>query len=390
MRFWGILSLIPLLLSAQPEFYGYFESEASTAQLGENKYNFGFNKLRLDLEARPSDHVQIGVNINIQKYWGKTTWNIYDFVPVDDPTGQGLLFTIPDTILLDNYYMKLSFEYADLTVGRQQISPGVAYAWNPVDIFNTKSLMDPSYEQTGINALRLDIPLGDRSTLSGIVLPESELEESTQQYTLKAGISSFDLSATIAFESERDWTVPLLGRYDVTDRTLIGGSFIGEFLEWGVWVEGAFNTLKLELPPWSSRLLIDQEETFSEYVIGVDHTFDNSLYVLGELLHNEFGIKNKTSISLYDYLFALEGETNSLMQDYAFLYLMHPTFDYVSLSAITFANLNDNSGVFSPIVDWNVFEDTNLSIQGSLNWGEDDTEFGLQDWGMIFNITSNF
>ena len=390
MRSWGILLLLPMVLSAQPEFYGYFETEASTIQLGDNKYNFGFNKFRLDLEARPNDHVQVGVNINIQQYWGKTTWDIYDFIPVDDPTGQGLLITIPDTILLDNFYMKLSFEYADLTVGRQQISPGVGYAWNPVDIFNSKSLMDPSYEQTGVSALRLDIPLGDRSTLSGIVLPEDMLKESTQYYALKTSVGSFDVATIMAYESERDWMVPLLGRYDVTERNLLGASVIGEILNWGVWIEGAQNTLKLEMPPWSSYRPEDPEERFTEFVIGVDHTFDNSLYVLGEFLHNEFGVKKKADLSLYSYLYALEGETNSLMQDYTFLYLMHPTFDYVSLSAIAFANLNDNSGVFSPMLDWNVFEDTNLAIQGSLNWGEDNTEFGLQDWGLILNITSNF
>jgi hypothetical protein len=78
------------------------------------------------------------------------------------------------------------------------------------------------------------------------------------------------------------------------------------------------------------------------------------------------------------------------MQDYAFFYAMHPTFDYVTLSAIAFANFNDNSGAFSPIVDWNIFQDTNLSLQGSFFWGDDNTEFGLQDWGLILNATSSF
>ncbi len=390
MKYWGTLLLLPSLLFAQPEFFGYFESEASTMQLGSTNYNFGFNKFRLDVEARPNDHVQIGANINIQQYWGKTSWDVYDFIPVDHPTGQGLIFTIPDTILLDNFYMKLSFKLADLTVGRQQVSPGVGYAWNPVDIFNSKSLMDPSYEQPGVNALRVDIPLGDRSTVSSIILPKDVLDESTHQFTLKSGIGSFDLTATAAYESEKDWQTPLLGRYDVSERNLIGGSVIGEMLGWGVWVEGAYNTLKIDIPPWSSFLPPDSEETYAEYVVGIDHTFDNSLYMLVEYLHNELGVKKQENLSLNHYIFALEGEVNSLMQDYTFFYAMHPTFDYVTLSAIVFSNLNDTSGVFSPIIDWNVYEDTNLSFQGSLNWGDSDTEFGLQDWGLIMNITSTF
>ncbi|MEA3287248.1 MAG: hypothetical protein U9Q77_07725, partial [Candidatus Marinimicrobia bacterium] len=70
-----LLLLLPLLLAAQPEFFGYYESEADIMQVAGTNYNFGYNKFRLDIEARPNDHVLIGANINIQHYWGQTTWN---------------------------------------------------------------------------------------------------------------------------------------------------------------------------------------------------------------------------------------------------------------------------------------------------------------------------
>jgi len=385
--------LLPLLLFAQPEFFGYFETEASTMRLGVRSYTFGFNKFRLDVEARPNEHIQVGANINIQNYWGKTTWNVFDFIPGYSESNLALNVNLPDTLLLDNVYLKLSFSLFDFTVGRQQLSPGVGYAWNPTDIFNSKSLLDPSYEQTGVEALRLDIPLGDRSSLIAIVQPQADLNHSTQQVLLKSGFGNFDFTATTSYEAKPDDGSTILGSDIIRERRMVGVSTIGEFVGWGVWGELVYNILDTDtnVPSgYSSSYDANDDIHPSEYVLGLDHTFDNSIYFLAEYLHNDIGVARQEDLSLGDFITSLSGETHSLMQDYAFFYAMHPTFDYVTLSALAFANFNDGSGVFSPIVDWNIFEDTNLSIQGSLSWGADNTEFGLQDWGLTLNVTSNF
>lgn len=391
-----LLFLFPLLILAQPEFFGYFESEASTMTIGSESYTYGFNKLRLDVEARPNDNVLIGANVNFQKYWGKTTWNVYDFIPGYQDLGLVMNFELQDTVLLDNMYMRVSLPFADITVGRQQISPGVGYAWNPTDIFNTKSLMDPSYEQTGVSAIRVEVPLTGRFTIDTVIDPEEDWESSTKQAWLNGGFGRFDLSVTMA---EYTWyQFPLsTGTYDFgfkIDRVLTGLSLVGEVAGVGVWTEYATNTLEQNIygycPVCTDYLLLPLTSPFEEWVVGLDYTFESSLYVLGEFLHNGNGNAEKSDLTLNDYFMAFEGTTHSLMQDYAFLYIMHPTFDYTTLSAIVFANLNDNSGVFSPMIDWNAFEDTNLSLQGSFAWGEDDTEFGLQDMGLILTVTSNF
>ena len=391
MKFWGLILLLPSLLWAQPEFFGYFESEADIMQLGSERYNFGYNKFRLDVEARPNDHVQIGANINIQHYWGKTTWNLFDFVPGYTETNMVFNIDLPDTLLLDNVYMKLSFPLFDFTVGRQQISPGVGYAWNPTDIFNSKSLLDPSYEQTGVEALRLDLPLNNRSSLIAIIQPEDDIDYSTQQYTLKGGLGRFDFSITTSHQSKPDYSSTILGNVFIQDRRLFGGSVIGESLGWGIWGEIGYNILKMypsAIPEATPSF--GGETKIAEYVLGADHTFDNSIYFLAEYLHNGFGAAEMDDLSLTDYFAALGGESHSLMQDYVFMYAMHPTFDFVTLSTLVFANLNDNSGTFAPQLDWNAFEDTNISLQGSLFWGEDDTEFGIQDWGLRLRFRSDF
>jgi len=391
MKKWGTLLLVPTLLLAQPEFFGYYESEADVLQLGAQHYSFGYHKFRLDVESRPSYKVLIGANVNIQRYWGQTTWNVFDFLPGYSNSGLVLNFDLPDTILVDNIYMRLSFDWFDLTLGRQQISTGVGYAWNPMDIFNNKSLLDPSYEQTGVEAFRLDIPLGSRSTLIGIIQPKDDLKQSTQQYLLKTGLSNFDLSVSGSIQKRVSYNNPILGNPYINERRMFGASAVGEFSGWGAWGELGYNVLDLDpimvvdtAPFWSGF------DEVPEYLLGVDHTFDNSLYFLAEYLHNGFGAPDQKDLELSNYFASLEGQTHSLMQDYGFFYLMHPTFDLVSLSALVIANFNDNSGTFAPQLDWNVFQNTNISFQGSLFWGADDTEFGLQDWGLRLRVRSSF
>ncbi|NQV41884.1 MAG: hypothetical protein HQ506_05975 [Candidatus Marinimicrobia bacterium] len=358
-------------------------------QLGSERYSFGYNKFRLDVEARPNDNILIGASLNAQQYWGKTNWNIFDFIP--NKQDMVMYYYLPDTLLLDNVYMKISFPLIDVTLGRQQISPGVAYAWNPTDIFNHKTLMDPSYEQPGVDVIRLDLPLGDRSTAISIIEPGDDIESSTMQLVLKGGLGSFDFGITVVKQYAPTNETPILGDPYIEERDLVGGSVIGELFGWGVWTEIAHSTLNTTyFPPWSSIAYPLPRDPFTEYILGLDHTFDNSFYLLAEFLHNEDGKKDISDLTLTDYLASLGGGTHSLMQDYAFLYAMHPTFDYVSLSALVIANFNDNSGTFAPQLEWNVFQNTNISLQSSLFWGDDDTEFGLQDWGLRLRVRSDF
>jgi len=76
-----IIFLLPVLIFAQVDIFGYYESEYDYLQLQNSDYNFGYNKLRLDLESKPSDQVMIAGNISFQLYHGKTDWDLIDFIP---------------------------------------------------------------------------------------------------------------------------------------------------------------------------------------------------------------------------------------------------------------------------------------------------------------------
>ncbi len=376
---------IPNSLNAQSSFFGYYETEFDQLQFTDQTYNFGYNKLRMDFEARPDDAIAIGANINIQKYFGKTTWNIFDFLPKNiwQPTfGTEAEFpiAISDTFYLDNVYLKAGFKNFDLTVGKQQISLGTGYAWNPLDIFNSKQLLDPTYEQTGVNAIRAEIPIKGRSAADFILSPKSDWENSVKMMQLKTGINRFDITGTIA---QYNWSRTNFdfAKFSITElineRTLFGGAVEGELFGVGLRAEGAWNNM------------INQDD-FAEIIIGSDYTFKNGLYILMEYLYNGGGVKNNQNLELNDYLQYLNGEIHSLMQEYLFGYANYPINDFLQFGILAFANINDKSASINPQLTWDMFQDVSLSVTYSQFIGDNDTEFGLQDRGWRIRLRGYF
>ncbi len=390
------ISMLPLALLSQTEFFGYFETEQDVARISGQQYNYGYNKLRLDMAAYPADNVTIGANLNIQRFSGQRTWNVLDFLPEriwEPELGDSGEFpiTLPDTLYLDNVFIRLTFPLFDLTVGKQQISLGTGYAWNPMDIFNQKQLLDPTYEQTGVTALRAEIPLADRLLVDVIMSPKENWERSARFARIKLGLGSFDLTGSAGiFQWERTGMafdsagVVIDAMTDMpqievlsTPRTLLGGAVVGELLGVGLWVEGAWNVL-------------EEGDDFPEYLVGLDHTFDSGTYLLAEYYHNGSGVAGRSDLSFNDFLYSLGGQTHSLMQDYAFVVVQHPLTDLISVGLLGFANLNDKSFMVAPSLDWSAFENVSISLLASRAEGAEDSEFGLQEWGLRLRLRAYF
>ena len=370
---WVIL-LLPVLTFAQLDIFGYYESEYSYLQLQNLDYNYGYNKLRLDLESRPSDHVMIAGNINFQLYHGKTDWDLIDVIPNSIGTDiESLSFALKDTLFLDNIYLRTSLSKFDFTIGRQPLSLGTGYAWNPLDIFNYKDLMDPTYEQPGVNALRIEIPVATNSVLDIILEPDSIWNMSSKMIQLKSHLGSFDFSLN---GGNQYHVIPDGNSHYISDHVILGGgSFAGEFWEFGLWGETF----------WS----LDADINFGEVVFGMDHTFNNGFYLMTEYFHNSLGAE-KNEVTFDHYLYSFSGETHSLMQNYIFAMGMYNITDYISANLISFGNLDDESFILAPQLNWDAFEDVTVGVWVSQSFGENETEFGIQDLAIRFRIRAYF
>lgn len=359
-----VLFIAPM--QAQFEWFGYTEIEGDQLELHDKTYTFGYGKLRMDADWSPWDKLRLAGNVCGKKYVGKTEWDLLDFVPYDSiGTMTSYPISVEDTIYVDNLYALLQFERLDITLGRQPISLGTGYAWNPLDIFNQKDLMDPTYEQRGVNALRVEIPIGDRSTVDLILAEHDSIKTGTKMIQLKAGFGSFDVTLNFA---KRYHLFPYWRLKDLTTThtrsDFFGGSFVGQIGDFGFWGE-AF-------------LSMDNITGFGEYVFGTDHTFDNGVYIMAEYFRNTLGA-TEDELSIYRYFQAYSGESKSLMQNYLFAMMMYSFTDFISGSIMAFGNMDDESFSIIPQLEWNVLENMMVSVFVGKSFGSKNTEFGIQD-----------
>jgi hypothetical protein len=379
-------------LSASPDWsgvdwFGYYEGEADYGKLPGKSMYFGYNKLRLDMDTSPSDNIRIGANIIYKQFNGQTELNFMDFIdqkywpviPLQDGSGSTILTKLPyqlqDTLYIDNMFLEFHHKLFDLTLGKQQIAPGVGYAWNPTDIFNLKDIMDPTYEQTGISAVKLSIPLAGRITLSGVLRPKQSWDKTTQYYQLKTGIGQYDLS--LLYGRSQLIQSGLFGK-TAQPRDLCGFNLEGELLGVGIRSEVAVH-----------RLNYKNNDLQYEYIIGGDYTFKNSLYLLTEYYHSDLGTKaNQTTFD--DYLVYFAGERKSLNQNYLFALAMYPLGDLLDISAFGIINLDDKSAVIAPQLIYRIFQDVEISLLGSWFVGESTDEFGYQEFGGRVRLRAYF
>ena len=180
------------------EIFGYFESQALVSKIKNNFYQLYTNKLRVDLKSQISKNITFAANFDYITYHGKTQWDILEFLSSNItskiPQGMESFYVIPfsNRHFLDNAYIKMRFKYFDLIVGKQQISLGTGYVWNPTDVFNIKDMLDPTYEIPGHNAMRIVVPLGAASSITALYSPGDNWKDSAKMIQFEGRISHFD------------------------------------------------------------------------------------------------------------------------------------------------------------------------------------------------------
>lgn len=366
-------SLLVISAKAQKvEIFGYFEPQLFAVDFKEGSAHLFSNKLRVDLQSSQYENAFFAANFDYINYSGLKTWNVLYFVP-DDIAGlidpylyDYFQYTYNDSIFLDNAYARVSFKRFDLTAGRQQISLGTGYVWNPTDLFNYKSITDPTYEQPGHDAIRLDAPIWNRYNFSLIYGPGKDWKSATKLVKVKGGAGHFDFSAIFIEMSEdsTDYfsvTIPA-GVAKIYKRRLFGGDFVGEILGLGVWGEFGYNR-------------VENRKNFSEIDAGFDYTFDNQTYILAEYYHNERAKGDYHNFGLVDWLNYISGEIKTISKDNYYLYADYPVTDLIHVNNSVVGSANDGSFALIPGVDYNIRENIELEFIGGFTLGKDNTAY---------------
>jgi hypothetical protein len=367
-------SLSSLQAQERVDIFGYFESQGSGAAVNNEFLMLYSNKLRVDLKSNPSNTITFAANFDYITFHGQTNWNILDFLPSDVvaevPAGleDYYVLSFDDRNFLDNAYIRLSLKHLDLTLGKQQISLGTGYIWNPTDIFNVKELFDPTYEQPGHNALRLDVPLGAVSTFTALFSPEDDWQNSGKLLQIKSQIAHFDFTL-IAIE--KVWRYH---DYTQTDpetmyflelpekRQLLGASTAGDLFGFGLWAEYAYN-------------LMEVSEDFYELVVGMDYTFNFQTYIMFEYYRNTLGKTDFTEYTLNDWMRVLAMEQKSITRDQLYAFITHPVSDLMSLGVSTIYSISDGSLALVPTLNYSLSDNVELFAYLNFNFGEEGKVF---------------
>jgi hypothetical protein len=356
-----IFAIIPYVKAEELDIFGYFEPQYAFLYREGESYQLNADKLRADLRHSISG-VEFGADLVYTLYYGKKNWNMLDFLPdgiiaeIPDNIRSNFLFSFNDSLYVDNMYVRMSNSRILCTIGKQQFSPGTGYFSNPLDIFNSKDALDPTYEQTGHNGARLDVMLQDRMNFMFLYSPiEGNWISSGKLLRLKIGLGHFDFTL-----SGYDFRERITDFYSFSvinqRRRLVGCEFVGQLFGVGIWGEGAYN-------------FVEETEDFYEFLVGADYTFESGLYFLMEYHRNERGKENYRDYNVNDWLRFYLGESKTISRDQMYGVVSYPITDLINLQLLSIFCVNDRSAAIVPVIDYNIFENVDINIMGNVYTG---------------------
>jgi len=249
------------------------------------------------------------------------------------------------SLRVDRALLRLRLPGMDLTLGRQPISFGSTFFFNPMDLIASFSptVVDREYKP-GIDALRSDSYFGSSGQLSLVAAYGGSWNIDDSILAARLSGSLYDVGlGLLAAQVHGDQVIGL----DATTG-LYGVSLNGEFT--------------VTQPPCG--------QPFTRAVVGANMTYAD-LNVMAELYVQTLGADNPD-----DYLqvaggerFA-RGELWAMAQHYAALSLSLPVVPIVTLGGFALLNLDDGSALLSPSAHWSVADEVDLLLGGYFGVGE--------------------
>ena len=363
--------LIPFLifpLFSQLDYSGYFESELDVVDL-KTSYYYGYNKLRIDLENSFEIGSLYGSIIGFQ-YWGKSNFLISDFIDLEIQDEQS--FSFGDTLYLDNLFLDLFTEFGEFIIGRQPLSVGVGYVWNPMDIFNQKDILDPSYELGASDAFRWMFNTSLITT--DLILSPSDHGHRLDIYSsIKGTLGRFDITGSAFQYSVQD--ISFLENEEISG---IGFACTGEVVVVGLWTEYTQNDNK------------SLHYSFNEWVAGLDYTTTNSMYFLIERYHNDDGASWENGYSDESLILYMQGQVRSLSRNYLMVHTSYPFNHWATCSSSYLKNLEDDSKILSIQVGLSILENLDILSTFYLFDGVTHSEFGIQESALSIRMNIYF
>jgi hypothetical protein len=272
------------------------------------------------------------------------------------------------SLWLDRSNVKLALAGADITLGRQAITFGKAYFWNPLDIFIPfdPRQFDRDYK-AGVDALRVDVPLGSFTGINLIAVAGRELDSSGKFIDDGNLNASWYGSALLgrAFTTVKGWDLALQGG-KIYGGHQLGGGLVGELGPMEARVEVAYFWAQ-DSEPLPAPLGGDLVEDSFTAVVGFGHRFDNTLTVEIEYFYNGAGDSNDLEDSLVRFS---TGSTLQLSRNLTGFLISYEFLPILTGQLIALNSWDDPSAQIQPILTWSPSDNTEVLLGASINFGE--------------------
>jgi hypothetical protein len=374
-----LLVIAPSSAHAQvtSQLTGYLEHQFSVNRQGDGWVYLDQNRLRADLNARAGRGVRMSAAVVWQLFRGDTEFRLQDILP-------GELFAdsdapsvkIENRDFLNHAYVSVRAGPAEVTAGKQYLTWGAAWVFNPTELFRPKDLFEPTYEREGVGAVSAKLPLADLSEILVAFVPEGGFETSGKLIRVRHHLAGFDLSALVAQVHQRT-PPPDLGEPPgkFRRRWTVGGDLSGEIFGLGVWAEGT----------WSDHA----GEGWAEVTLGGNYTLSDGTLLLVEGFYNGRGDWDKP-YAKEEWLGILSGHRRTLGRGTVAAMVSRPVRQLWSLGASALANLGDGSFALIPSVSHSFAENVDFLFNGILFSGSEGTEYGSARHGGFLRLKVYF
>lgn len=284
--------------------------------------------------------------------WVNMSWLVFD-------EDNWLLHYIPDRL-------NVEWNNSDwrITLGRQRINWGINTVSNPNDLFNIYSFYDFDYpERPGSDAIRVQHFIDWASRVELAFSPASDLRES--------------VAAVMFASNRRGYDFQLIGGY-YRNRLALGGGWAGNVRDSGFKGEVMlFTDLETSANSQGTNVVIG---------VSADHMFDNSLFLIVEVLYNQIG--GREDFMLFGTELSADNPSFSRFQ--IMTQASYP-FSPVWNGSLAVIGYPDEEALFlSPTVTYSLHQNIDLNLLSQIFIGSRDSIFGSAGSVMMSSVKWNF